>query len=150
MITVAGHRARRQRGVSGVLILAVLMVLGAVMTYSIGLVTSVHSGFARELSAARATQAAEAGLDWGRFRISNGGAPLCAAALTLTTLPGTLQPYAVTVRCSLAGTYTESGATVRRYSLSAAACNRLAAGTCPNPVANDDYVERRLTTLAER
>ena len=139
-----------QRGLSGILILAVLVVLGALLTYSIGLVTSVHSGFARELSFARATQAAEAGLDWGRFRVSNGAAALCLPAQTLTTLPGTLQPYAVTVRCTLSGSYSETGATVRRYRLTATACNLPLAGNCPNPVASADYVERQVSGLAER
>jgi MSHA biogenesis protein MshP len=142
--------ARQQRGVSSVLILAVLTVLGAVLTYAIGLVTSVHSGFARELSHARATQAAAAGLDWGRYRISSGAAPLCAAALTLNTLPGTLQPYSVTVRCTLTGTVTESAVPVQRYRISATACNVPAAGTCPNPAASADYVESQVNALAER
>jgi len=141
---------RRCRGLSGLLVIAVLVMLGGLTTYAVGLVTSVHSGYARELSAARAQQAALAGLDWGRFRISNGAAAICSAAQNLTPLPGTLQPYTVTVRCTASGPYTETATLVRIYSISATACNLPAGGNCPNAAASADYVEFTATALAER
>ena len=61
------------------------MLPGALSAYAVGLVTSVHSGYATELSHARATQAAEAGLDWGSCRITNGAAASCVAIQTLTS-----------------------------------------------------------------
>ncbi len=142
--------ARRQRGVSGVMVIAVLVLLGGLSTFAVGLVTSVQGGYARELSYARATLAAEAGLDWGRWRITATAAPLCGAAQTITTLPGALRPYAVTVRCSASGPYTEGAATVRIYRIDATACNLPAAGSCPSAAASADYVQANASARVER
>ena len=147
-----GREGRRlcQRGVSGVMVIAVLVLLGGLTTFAVGLVTSVQSSYARELSFARATQAAEAGLDWGRWRVTAVAVPTCSASQTLTTLPGTLLPYAVTVRCTLSGTYLEGLATVRIYRLDSTACNLPAGGLCPNPVASSDYVQASTSVIVER
>ena len=149
-----GHRTphggqRDQRGLSAVMILAVLVMLGALSAYAVGLVTSVHNGYATELSHARATQAAEAGLDWGRFRITTGAGPSCVASQTLT-LASTLAPYRVTVRCTLSVATTEGGPPLNMYRISASACNVPAGGNCPNAAASADYVERVLSTIVER
>lgn len=143
--------AHRQRGFAGVMIIAVLVMVSAVVPFAVGLVTAVHDGHARALSHARVTQAAEAGLDWGRWRINNGAAATCAAVQSINTLPGTLQPYTVTVRCQLGVTVSESGVPLNAYRLAASACNQPLAGQCPNAVASGaDYVERTLSTLAHR
>jgi MSHA biogenesis protein MshP len=126
------------------------VLLGGLTTYAVGLVTSAHSGYARELAASRADQAAQAGLDWGQYRVRALPAPTCTAVQSITTLPGALQPYTVTVRCVATGPYTEGAATPRAYRLTATACNRPLAGACPNTVASADYVERTLTTLIVR
>lgn len=142
---------RRQRGFSGVMIIAVLVMVGAVVPYAVGLVTAVNDGHARALSHARATQAAEAGLDWGRYRIYNGAAATCSALQSINTLPGTLQPYIVSVRCTLSVTVSESGLTLRAYRVVATACNQPLAGACPNAASMAaDYVERTLSTLVHR
>ena len=140
---------RDQRGLSAVMILAVLVMLGTLSAYAVGLVTSVHNGHATELSHARATQAAEAGLDWGRFRISAGAGPSCVASQTLT-LASTLAPYRVTVRCTLSVATTEGGPPLSVYRVSASACNVPAGGNCPNATASADYVERVLSSIVER
>jgi MSHA biogenesis protein MshP len=144
-------RARRQRGFSALMIIAVLVMVGAVVPFAVGLVTSVHDGHARALSHARATQAAEAGLDWGRYRIGNGAAATCTALQSINTLPGTLLPYTVSVRCTLSVSASESGVTVNAYRLVATACNQPLAGACPNAASNAaDYVERSVSTLVQR
>lgn len=143
--------AHRQRGFSGVMIIAVLVMVGAVVPFAVGLVTSVHDGHARALSHARATQATEAGLDWGRYRVHNGAAATCTALQSINTLPGTLQPYTVSVRCTQSASVTESGVTVTAYRIVATACNQPLAGACPNLATGAaDYVERTLGTLAHR
>ena len=143
--------ARRQRGFSALMVIAVLVMVGAVVPFAVGLVTAVHDGHARALSHARATQAAEAGLDWGRWRINNGGAATCSALQSINTLPGTLRPYTVTVRCTLSASVSESGVTVNAYRLAATACNQPLAGSCPNAASSAaDYVERSVSTLAQR
>lgn len=143
-------RLIHQRGVSGVMVIAVLVLLGGLTSFAVGLVTSVQSSYARELSFARATQAAEAGLDWGRWRVTAAAVPTCSASQTLITLPGTLLPYAVTVRCTLSGTYLEGPATVRMYQLNSTACNLPAGGQCPNSVASGDYVQATASAIVER
>ena len=141
---------RHQSGLSAVLIIPVLVLLGGLTTYAVGLVTSVHSGYARDLSFNRADHAAQAGLDWGQYRVRALPAATCTPLQSITTLPGQLQPYTVTVRCVASGPYTEGAASVRTYRISATACNRPLAGACPNTVAGADYVERTLTTLVTR
>ena len=138
-----------QRGVSGIMVLAILVLLGGLSAYAVGLVTSVHSGYAAELSHARATQAAEAGLDWGRYRVSVPAVANCAAAQNLT-LPSTLAPYRVTVRCTASALLTEGGVPLRVYRITATACNLPAAGACPNATASADYVERLLSAQVVR
>jgi MSHA biogenesis protein MshP len=142
--------ARGQRGFSAVMVIALLVLLGGLSVYAVGLVTSVLGGHARELSYARAALAAQAGLDWGRWRISAGAAPLCAAVQTLSALPGSLRPYAVTVRCSASGPYTEGAATLRVYRIDASACNLPALGPCPSASTSADYVQASLTAQVER
>lgn len=142
---------RRQRGFSGVMIIAVLVMVGAVVPFAVGLVTAVHDGHARGLSHARATQAAEAGLDWGRYRVLNGAAATCTAVQSINTLPGSLQPYTVSVRCQVSVAVNESGAPLTAYRVTATACNQPLAGACPNAAATGaDYVERTATTMAFR
>ncbi len=145
----ATRSAQGQRGVSGILVIAVLVLLSAISSFAVGLVSSVHNSQARALSHARAVQAAQAGLDWGRWRISAGGAANCTALQTLTTLPGTLRPYAVTVRCSASGPFVEDAATLRVYRIDSTACNRAGAGTCP-AAAGADYVQASLSAIVER
>jgi hypothetical protein len=45
--------------------------------YGVSLMTSVHSSFTQELSVAHATQAAEAGMEWARLRITRNLVPTC-------------------------------------------------------------------------
>lgn len=138
--------ARRvQRGLSGILVMAALVLMGGLSAYGVTLVTSVQSGFAQELSVARAAQAADAGLEWARFRLTQSAAPLCPAAQTLV-LPGTLANYRVTVRCTATGTHTDGAATVRTWLVSATGCN---AAACPGAVGSD-YVERTVTGWVQR
>jgi MSHA biogenesis protein MshP len=144
------HAARSQRGFSALLVLAVLVMVGAVVPFAVGLVTAVHDGHARALSHARATQAAEAGLDWGRYHISS-GAP-CAPLQSINTLPGTLRPYTVSVRCTQpTPAVSDMGTTLTAYRIVATACNQPLAGSCPNTASTAaDYVERSVSTVAHR
>ncbi len=138
-----GHhaKARSQRGLSALLVIAVLVLLGSVTAYAVRLVTTAQAGAARETAHARVVAAARAGLDWGRFRVQVPAVPQCTAAQSIGTLPGALAPYTVTVRCTAGAALQESGATVRAYRLSATACNRPAGGQCPNAAGGADYVE---------
>jgi MSHA biogenesis protein MshP len=139
-----------QRGLSSLMVIAVLVVLGTVSAFAVNLVVSAHAGSAREVSHARAGMAARAGLDWGRFRVQALAVPLCAGTQSIAALPGTLAPYTVTVRCSVAAPVQEAGSAVRAYRLSATACNLPAGAACPNAAGGAGYVERTVGVLVVR
>ena len=140
---------RRQQGFSVVLMLALIVLLGGMLVFTVSVSSSMHAGAAREIGAARAAQAAAAGLEWGRFRVRMGAAANCAAATNLT-LPLASGAHPVTVRCTLTGTHTEGAATVRTYQLTATACRPAAAGACPNALVSSDYVEALASGSSER
>lgn len=134
-----------QRGVSGVLVIAALVLLGSLSAFGVSLVGGIHSSLAQEISLARADQAAQAGLEWARFQITRTPVAVCPALQTLV-LPATLANHRATVRCTLSGTHTEAAATRRTYRVTVTACN---AALCPG-VANGDYVERQLVAWVIR
>jgi MSHA biogenesis protein MshP len=140
---------RDQRGFSVVLMLALIVLVGGMLAYTVSLGSTMHASMAQEIAAARASRAAQAGLEWGRFRIRMGAAPNCAATTHLN-LPLASGAMPVTVRCTLTGTHTEGAATVRTYRLSATACRPAAAGSCPNAAGSGDYVEQVASGSAER
>lgn len=148
MKRAASHR--RQRGASSLVVVALVVILGGLTAHAVGLVTAQADSGTRALAHARATQAAEAGLDWARFRLLAVPAPVCTAAQTITTLPGSLQPYAVTVRCTAGPVVNEAGIAVRQWRVQASACSQPVGGQCPNAAPGADYVERTLDTLVVR
>lgn len=139
----------RQRGFSVVLMLALIVLVGGMLAYTVSLGSAMQASWAQEIGATRASQAAQAGLEWGRYRIRMGAAANCAAATNLN-LPLSSGAMPVTLRCTLSGTHIEGAATVRTYQLSATACRPAAAGSCPNAAASGDYVEQLATGSAER
>ena len=140
----------RQRGFSAVLMIAVLVLLGGLTTYAVGLVSSVHDGQGRALASTRAEAGAQAGLDWGRYRVTIPATPQCAAAQSINTLPGTLQPYTVTVRCTASGPFNEGGSPVTHFRIVATACNVPQGGACPNANPTSAYVERTHSSFVMR
>jgi MSHA biogenesis protein MshP len=139
----------RQRGISGVLIIAAIAVLGGLSAWALGLATATASGASQALAVARAQQAAAAGVDWGRWRLRIPAAPLCAANQNLV-LPGTLGTMTVTTRCTLLGTYSEAGVPVRRWRVVADACNQPLAGACPAANPQAGYAQASQTAFVER
>jgi MSHA biogenesis protein MshP len=136
-----GLPPRRARGASGVLILAVLVVLSGLTAYAFGLVSQASAGLAGDHAQARAQAAARAGLDWGRWRVTTPATPLCPATQNLAALPGTLAGFTVTVRCQAGPPRVEDGVTRRTYTLSATACSVPAGGTCPSGSTAAGYVQ---------
>ncbi|MES2090082.1 MAG: hypothetical protein V4532_08915 [Pseudomonadota bacterium] len=143
-----------QRGFSGVLAVIALVIMASLTSFGVNLMTSMHSTYAQEVSLAQATLAAEAGLDWARYRIKINNN--CAALQNLA-LPGTLGLYRVTVRCTRVApapaiSFPEGGTVPQYYSVTADACIAPAAGAnCPAPAPfGPDYVIKTLTTWVER
>ncbi len=91
------------------------------------------------MQGARAWQAAEAGAEWGVYRVTTGGCP--AASTTFSLTEQSLTGFDVTVDCT-STTYTESGATVTMYFIDVFARSGTL-GTTP------DYVSRRISLVVE-
>jgi len=137
------HLMRPRRGMSSILMLALIVTLGTLAVHAAGLVSAASGDGTRALAQQRAAAAAQAGLEWGRLRASAMPAPLCAPLQNITTLPGTLQPYTVSVRCTAGPVLSDGGTPLRRYEVQATACNLPAGGACPNAgTTSPDYVQR--------
>lgn len=143
--------------VSALFILVVLAVLGAAMA---SISTRQQVGAAVEVNAARAYQAARAGLEWGAFTVllpappaapAVDAPPACFGATNIT-LSGELSGFVVSVQCTRTGP-TADGSTSRTfYQLQATACNAPSSGACAtvSVAPQITYVERRLTWTIAR
>lgn len=139
----APRRGRCRRGASSVLMLALIATLGTLAVHAAGLVTAAAGDGTRALAQARVAAAADAGLEWGRQRAAALPAPLCTPLQNINTLPGSLQPYTVSVRCTVGPLVSDGGVPMRRYEVEAVACNLPAAGACPNvTTSSPDYAQR--------
>lgn len=118
--------------VSAIFLLAALGTLAAGIA---ALVSFESSGSALDIQSARAIRAAQAGIDWGAYRVLQGGDTCTAgwpATLAVGTLPGTLAPFQVTVSC----THTSHGS-IEMY--------KLTANATTGSDASGDRVERQLS-----
>jgi MSHA biogenesis protein MshP len=134
---------RPSRGFGVIAAILVLVVLATIAAAVVRLSTSQQSGFAQQVTAARAAQAAQAGAEWGLFQALRNGSCASTTTLDLSTDLG----MHVTVSCST-GTYNEGelpaggAAPVKVYTIDAVACNSAA---CPDAsrAVTPFYVERR-------
>lgn len=130
--------------VSVVFILVVLAVLGTAMAR---MSMRQHLGAAAELGAARAYQAAYAGLEWASVQVlRSASAPACFAGTNIT-----LGDFVVSVSCTR--TQGSDGATTLSfYQLVANACNAPSGSSCPNTTAGvqPSYLERQLSRMVTR
>ncbi len=130
--------------VTAIFLLVVLSFLGVAM---VSFSTTQHQSSAMDVMGTRAYQAARAGVEWAAFGVTNTASgeewPDCTAtdpaiAIAAGTLPGTLSPFRVVVRCS-SFVASEVGATptdnVWIYDIAASAAT---AGTS----VDQGYVER--------
>ncbi len=155
--TCPEHRAQAAAGftlVSALFVLVVLTALGAALArISFG----QHLASAAELDAARAMQAARAGLEWATFQVLRSPPPPAAAPAcfgpTSFTAAG-LEGFTVTVQCTrtpAAGTVADGVDELAFYRLVANACNAPSAGACPGAgVPARTYVERQMTWTVVR
>jgi len=133
---------RLQHGFGAVAAIVVLVILAAISAAVIRLSTSEQGSIVQQLQAARALQAAQAGIEWGLFKALRSGS--CSS--TTLDLSADLGMH-VSVSCSSAA-YNEgldsSGAVqvVHVYTIDAVACNSSA---CPDATmaVTPNYVERR-------
>jgi MSHA biogenesis protein MshP len=109
---------RRQRGVSiitGVFLLMLMAVLAAVIA---NVVSTAHVNMAADIGGARAYQAARAGAEWGMYQLDPNaqtvGLPPCVVGNP--PIPG----HAVTVSCASTD-YTEGSRQIRIYRITSVA-----------------------------
>lgn len=152
-----GHRSRQ--GFTVVAMLFILVVLAALGAAIATLSQRQHQGFASELAASRAYQAAFAGLEWGSLQmLQASGGPACFATTTLSFGGSTpaLADFTVTVSCTRtpsSGTVADGSNSYVFYQLTANACNSPLNGACPPPTTSTPptgYVERQLTRNLSR
>jgi MSHA biogenesis protein MshP len=143
---------RSQRGFGAIAIVMMLVLLAAIAAAVVRLATAQQIGSAQEQNAARAAQAARAGIEWGLYQAFQGSWKTCASASQTLDLSADLG-MRVAVSCS-SSLYNEGESapgtpqTVRIYTVEAVACN--AGGSCPDAsrVSSPAYVERRLQIQA--
>ena len=142
----------RQRGVSIITAIFVLLMLSGVAAYVVSLSGSQHAGSGMDITGARVYQAARAGAEWGVWNAVKGSAYCLAGTDTQTlatgaagALAGTLAPFTVTVSCTTTS-HLEGATTVRAYAITATACNQGA--VCPALAPAFGYVERQVTMSA--
>lgn len=147
---VAGRR--HQSGFGVIMIVVILVMLASLAASMVRMSWGTAISSSNDIQAARARQAAKAGVEWGLYMALRGAWANCTAStqtLDLRSASGML----VTVTCSGNATpYVEGGdqggapRQVRIYTIEAVACN--GATACPDDDAATGlgYVERRIRT----
>jgi MSHA biogenesis protein MshP len=142
----------RQAGFTLVSVLFIVVVLAALGGALASISVRQQLGSAAELEAARALQAARAGLEWGAFQTLRVPPPPAAAPAcfgTTTFAPPATPGMTVTVRCTRtpgSGTVADGATGLAFFQLVASACNAPSGGACPAAGTPDPtYVERQLT-----
>jgi MSHA biogenesis protein MshP len=139
-----------QRGFSVMLMLGIIVLMGGMLAYAVSFTSGMNHSVAQEAGVLRVTQAANAGLEWARYRVRVSAGGPCWAASTNLTIPLSSGAVPVTVLCMRAQ-YPEGTANRTIYQLSATACSPAAAGgACPNLAGAANYVQRTVTGIAER
>lgn len=139
---------RGQRGLGAIAAIFVLVLLAAMSAAVVRLSVSQQMGGAQELGAAKASQAARAGIEWGLYQAFKGAWTSCAGASQTLDLSSDLG-MRVTVSCN-STLYNEgesapsTPSTVRVFTIDAVACNSTT--SCPDAtrVTGPTYVERRM------
>lgn len=135
----------RARGFTMMSMLFILVVLAALGVALASLTQRQQLGSAGELAAAKAYQAAFAGLEWGSHQLLRaGGQPACFGTRSFK-LPDQLADFTVTVTCART-TATDGEQALAFYTVVATACNIASDGACPNGATTEPaYAERQLS-----
>ncbi len=141
----------RQKGFSSILLIAIIVLLAGMTTFALRFVTSSQGGAAMRYQAQRVQRAADAAIEWQRYRLRNSGLAGCQAS-TSFNMPFSTGNVPVTVTCQRTPvamhTETAPPANYYAYTLSATACYPSAGGTCPNPAVPAGYVAKQVTAVA--
>ena len=136
----------RQRGFGAIAAIFVLVVLAALAAAIVRFGSVAQSSIAQNLLSARASQAANAGTEWGLYQALKGSWTTCSGASQTLDLTASTS-FRVTVSCdsrSFNEGETEPSVprVVRIYTIDAVACNST---SCPDNGAatGPTYIERR-------
>jgi len=151
---------QRALGFTTVSMVFILVVLAALAAALASISQRQQLGFASEMAASRAYQAAVAGLEWGTFQMlrtsdASGNPPACFGSTNLTFAgAAALSDFTVTVQCSRtpsSGFVADGATNIVFYQLTATACNLPSGGACPNSSSTQgSYVERQLSRSLAR
>lgn len=141
---------QRQSGFSSILLIAIIVLLAGMTTFALRFVAGAEGTSSALSQTLKAQQAAEAGMEWLRYRLRAGQ---CQASsnVTIPMSTGNIQTTVTCVRTP-AAMHTEGvgPGTVNSftYTLVSTACWPDAAGVCPNPVLSANYVARTVRSVA--
>jgi len=137
---------RIQRGFAIVSAIFLLVVLAALGGFIATVSTTQHIGSAQDVQGTRVYYAARAGIEWGLYQALKSSPSSCVASSSFVYSAGGIS---VTVDCT--ATLPDEAGSDSLYTIRATACTfgNTAAPFCPGNVANPNYVERRVTALAD-
>ncbi|MBN8506020.1 MAG: MSHA biogenesis protein MshP [Burkholderiales bacterium] len=141
-----------QKGLGAIAAIVVLVLLAVLAAAVVRMAWGGQSSAAQSVQAARATQAARSGVEWGLHKLLKGDWAGCSPARNETLDLRADTGMRATVSCSMSS-YQEGAdggglpLTVRVYQLEALACN---AAACPGDATAPQYVERlRRVTVSD-
>ncbi|MBA3997431.1 MAG: hypothetical protein C0466_09710 [Candidatus Accumulibacter sp.] len=112
---------RRQRGVSIISAIFMLLLFAALAGLMASLMSTANVTSAQDIQGARAYQAAQAGVEWGLFQLDPEGAGTAMPSCVSGTLPAAAIPeFTVAVSCSKSD-YNEAGRSISIYLITATA-----------------------------
>jgi MSHA biogenesis protein MshP len=145
--------APASRGLGAIAALVVLVLLASLAAAIVRLGWTQQTTIAQDIDSARASQSAQAGIQWGLYQVFKGSVPGTCPAATQSLDLRSQTGHVVTVTCAYTD-YNEGetsegvNKTVRLFTLEATACTTSAvtATACPDAtrVASPYYVERRM------
>lgn len=147
---------RKVRGFALATAIFLLVILAGLGAFILNISTAQHIGQALDIEGERAWQAANAGLDWARYRVAADSA--CPSNTTWgssnysLTFAGTqtLTGMVATIECRDFGADNVAGVSTIMFEVRVTACNKPQASEprCPGTVSTMGYVERQMQGLA--
>lgn len=144
-----------QRGFSSIMLIAMVVFLAALTTYTLNFSGMAQSSQTQDLAVSRVDQAARTGIEWQRYQLAKAAQPGGCAAVSNLNVPFNSGTVVVTIRCqrtpSAAVVHSEAGVNLYTYSYTATACSPVGGGaTCPLADAAKPslYVERAYSGIA--
>ena len=142
----------KQRGFSTVLLIAIIVLLAGMTSFALQFVASAQGSAALDVKAVQVQQAAEAAIEWQRYRIRTLVPAAAGCVNTNVVLPFSAGNITATVTCYRTPTattvHTEAGKSVYTYAFTAEACWPAGPTGCPNATPPANYIYRKITASA--